>query len=85
MAKKVASLVKLQIKAGEANPSPPVGPALGQAGVNIAPFHLGRGAVGGEAIALIEVDQPVTEDILQQVTCLPNVVQVKPLSFDRSI
>ena len=38
MAKKVASLVKLQIKAGEANPSPPVGPALGQAGVNIMEF-----------------------------------------------
>jgi large subunit ribosomal protein L11 len=38
MAKKVASLVKLQVKAGEANPSPPVGPALGQAGVNIMEF-----------------------------------------------
>ena len=61
------------------------GGVLGQAGVNIATFHLGRGAVGGEAIALIEVDQPVTEDILQQVTFLPNVVQVKPLSFDQSV
>ncbi len=38
MAKKVASIVKLQIEAGKANPSPPVGPALGQAGVNIMEF-----------------------------------------------
>ena len=38
MAKKVLSIVKLQIAAGAANPSPPVGPALGQAGVNIMEF-----------------------------------------------
>ena len=38
MAKKVASILKLQIPAGAANPSPPVGPALGQAGVNIMDF-----------------------------------------------
>lgn len=38
MAKKILSYIKLQIKAGEANPSPPVGPALGQHGVNIMEF-----------------------------------------------
>ncbi len=38
MAKKVVGLIKLQIKAGKANPSPPVGPALGQHGVNIMEF-----------------------------------------------
>ncbi len=38
MAKKVAGLIKLQIGAGKANPSPPVGPALGQAGLNIMEF-----------------------------------------------
>ena len=38
MAKKVQAYVKLQVKAGEANPSPPVGPALGQHGVNIMEF-----------------------------------------------
>ena len=38
MAKKVTGLVKLQIPAGQATPSPPVGPALGQAGVNIMDF-----------------------------------------------
>ncbi len=38
MAKKVVKVVKLQIAAGKANPAPPVGPALGQAGVNIPGF-----------------------------------------------
>lgn len=38
MAKKVAATIKLQVKAGQANPSPPVGPALGQHGVNIMEF-----------------------------------------------
>jgi large subunit ribosomal protein L11 len=38
VAKKVAAMVKLQIPAGQANPSPPVGPALGQHGVNIMEF-----------------------------------------------
>ncbi len=38
MAKKVDGLIKLQIAAGKANPSPPVGPALGQKGVNIMEF-----------------------------------------------
>ena len=38
MAKEVAGLIKLQIKAGAANPSPPVGPALGSKGVNIMDF-----------------------------------------------
>lgn len=38
MAKKVETYLKLQVPAGEANPSPPVGPALGQAGINIMEF-----------------------------------------------
>ncbi|MFH1349877.1 MAG: 50S ribosomal protein L11 [Pseudomonadota bacterium] len=38
MAKKIMANVKLQVKGGEANPSPPIGPALGQHGVNIAEF-----------------------------------------------
>ncbi|HPI38432.1 MAG TPA: 50S ribosomal protein L11 [Ignavibacteriaceae bacterium] len=38
MAKKIAGFIKLQITAGKANPSPPVGPALGQKGVNIMEF-----------------------------------------------
>ena len=38
MAKKVMTLIKLQVEAGKANPSPPIGPALGQHGVNIMDF-----------------------------------------------
>ena len=38
MAKKINAYIKLQVKAGQANPSPPVGPALGQHGVNIMEF-----------------------------------------------
>ncbi len=38
MAKEVTNIIKLQIKAGAANPAPPIGPALGQAGVNIMGF-----------------------------------------------
>lgn len=38
MAKKITGYIRLQVKAGEANPSPPIGPALGQRGVNIMEF-----------------------------------------------
>jgi len=38
MAKKISGYIKLQVPAGQANPSPPIGPALGQAGVNIMEF-----------------------------------------------
>jgi large subunit ribosomal protein L11 len=38
MAKKILTLIKLQIPGGQANPAPPVGPALGQHGVNIMEF-----------------------------------------------
>ena len=41
MAQKVVGYVKLQIPAGKATPAPPVGPALGQHGVNIAGIHQG--------------------------------------------
>lgn len=40
MAKKIKTIIKLQIKAGQANPAPPVGPALGQHGLNIQEFCL---------------------------------------------
>ncbi|HAU02314.1 MAG TPA: 50S ribosomal protein L11, partial [Porticoccaceae bacterium] len=44
MAKKVTAYIKLQVPAGKANPSPPVGPALGQRGVNIMEFCKGFNA-----------------------------------------
>ena len=58
-----------------------LGTVLGQAGVNIATFHLGRAASGGDAILLTQVDQPVTAELLDKVKALPQVVQAKSLRF----
>jgi D-3-phosphoglycerate dehydrogenase len=58
-----------------------LGTALGDAGDNIATFHLGRTRPGGDAIALIEVDQPVPEEVLQRLCELPHVTQCKRLRF----
>ena len=58
-----------------------LGNALGAAEVNIATFHLGRTAPGQDAIALVEVDQPLTLKVLGAVRGLPNVIQVKALRF----
>jgi D-3-phosphoglycerate dehydrogenase / 2-oxoglutarate reductase len=58
-----------------------LGNALGEAEVNIATFHLGRAAPGQDAIALVEVDQPLTPANLDTVRALPNVIQVKSLRF----
>ncbi|OVE79029.1 50S ribosomal protein L11 [bacterium I07] len=53
MAKKIIGMIKLQIKAGQANPSPPVGPALGQHGVNIMEFCKAFNAKTQEKMGLI--------------------------------
>lgn len=63
MAKKVVKVVKLQIPAGKANPAPPVGPALGQAGVNIMAFTKEFNARTQEQAGLIiPVEISVFED-----------------------
>ena len=63
MAKKISGLVKLQIPAGQANPSPPVGPALGQAGVNIMDFCKAfNAATQGQEGMIIPVVISVFED-----------------------
>jgi len=54
---------------------------LGEAGINIATFHVGRDAPGGNAVALIEIDGDLPEDILAKVRALPQVQQAKPLHF----
>jgi len=54
---------------------------LGDAGINIATFHVGREAPGGNAIALIEVDGDVPGEVLAKVQALPQVQQAKPLKF----
>jgi large subunit ribosomal protein L11 len=53
MAKKISGYIKLQIPAGQANPAPPVGPALGQQGVNIMEFCKQYNAVTKEQAGLI--------------------------------
>ncbi|HTV45410.1 MAG TPA: phosphoglycerate dehydrogenase [Stellaceae bacterium] len=58
-----------------------LGQALGAAAVNIATFHLGRTAAGGDAIALVEVDQVLTPALLDTVRRLPDVIQVKAMRF----
>jgi D-3-phosphoglycerate dehydrogenase / 2-oxoglutarate reductase len=54
---------------------------LGGAGVNIATFALGRNFRGGSAIALVEVDGPVPENLLREVERLPGVKEAKGLAF----
>ncbi|MFO1153727.1 MAG: phosphoglycerate dehydrogenase [Rhodospirillales bacterium] len=58
-----------------------LGSILGNAGINIATFNLGRDHPGGNAIALIEVDDAPPEPVLEQIKHLPNVVRVKSLQF----
>jgi D-3-phosphoglycerate dehydrogenase / 2-oxoglutarate reductase len=58
-----------------------LGTLLGEAGVNIATFHLGRRAAGEEAIALVAVDGRVEPDIISRVAALPDVKTVMPLRF----
>ena len=63
MAKKISSFIKLQIPAGKANPAPPVGPALGQHGVNIAAFCKEYNArTNDKAGLIIPVEISVYED-----------------------
>jgi D-3-phosphoglycerate dehydrogenase len=58
-----------------------LGTLLGKNGVNIAYFHLGRNEAGSEAIALVEVDQTVSPEVLAEIAKLPSVKQVKLLEF----
>ncbi len=63
MAKKVLSIVKLQIPAGQASPAPPVGPALGQHGVNIMEFCKAYNAqTSNQSGSIIPVEITIYED-----------------------
>src|SRR5580704_15713738 len=54
---------------------------LGEAGINIATFHVGREAPGGNAVSLIEIDGELPPQVLAAVRALPQVQQAKPLRF----
>jgi D-3-phosphoglycerate dehydrogenase len=58
-----------------------IGTVLGEAGVNIANFTLGRREQGGEAICLVEVDEAPSAEVLAKVSALPQVTQAKALTF----
>lgn len=58
-----------------------IGSILGDAGVNIATFHLGRADAGGDAIALISIDEALTPDLLAKLQELPQIKQIKSLTF----
>jgi D-3-phosphoglycerate dehydrogenase len=58
-----------------------LGTLLGNAGVNIATFNLGRKAQGGEAICLVSIDEAPPRHVLDALAGLPQVTHAKPLAF----
>jgi D-3-phosphoglycerate dehydrogenase len=58
-----------------------LGRTMGEAGINIATLHLGRAAPGADAICLVEVDEALSDDVLECVRALPNVVQARAMRF----
>jgi D-3-phosphoglycerate dehydrogenase len=59
-----------------------MGTTLGEGGVNIANFQLGRDKQGGDAIALLYVDEPIRPEVVAKLTANPAIRQVKPLVFN---
>jgi len=58
-----------------------LGTKLGENQINIATFNLGRHDAGGEAVALVAVDDPITPAVAKQLHAIPGVLDVVPLSF----
>ncbi|HAU22476.1 MAG TPA: phosphoglycerate dehydrogenase, partial [Erythrobacter sp.] len=58
-----------------------IGTLLGENGINIGTFHLGRRDAGGEPVLLLSVDQAISEDVVKQACELEGVKFVKPLEF----
>ena len=58
-----------------------LGTALGEAGLNIATFHLGRMGPGGEALALVSLDEAISDDVLATIRALPLVTSARALHF----
>ncbi len=58
-----------------------LGTRLGENRINIATFNLGRHDAGGEAVALVAVDDPITSEVAAELGALPGVREVVPLSF----
>ena len=62
-----------------------LGTILANSQINIATFHLGRTKIGGDAIALIEVDEPVSQKTISALETIPQVKSVKSLTFEPNI
>ena len=62
-----------------------LGTKLANAKINIATFHLGRTKIGGDAVALIEVDELVSQQILKEIKNINHVKSVKSLTFEENI
>jgi D-3-phosphoglycerate dehydrogenase len=58
-----------------------LGTVLGDAGVNIATFHLGRNKPGGDALALVELDEEIDAQVLEAVRRLPHIKRARPIRF----
>jgi D-3-phosphoglycerate dehydrogenase len=58
-----------------------IGSLLGEAGINIGTFHLGRREAGGEAVLLLSVDQAIPQDVVDKACQLQGVKNVKALAF----
>jgi D-3-phosphoglycerate dehydrogenase len=54
---------------------------MGEAGLNIATLNLGRDKPGGEAICIVAIDEPVSEEVMAKVRALPQVKRVNRLEF----
>ena len=57
------------------------GMLMGDAGLNIATLNLGRDRPGGDAICMVAVDEPVSDEVLARIRALPQVVRVNRLEF----
>jgi D-3-phosphoglycerate dehydrogenase len=57
------------------------GMVMGEAGVNIATLNLGRDKPGGDAICLVSVDEPISDDVIAKVKALPQVIRANRLKF----
>ncbi len=57
------------------------GMLMGEAGLNIATLNLGRDKPGGDAICMVAIDEPVSDEVLAKITALPQVVRVNRLAF----
>ena len=62
-----------------------LGSILSNANINIATFHLGRTEVGGDAIALIETDEPVSSELIKNINDIAQVKSAKALTFAKNI